>query len=99
MWDLVSENSQMNGHNVVKGPGTDIRDVPKGNKLTLICQRGLFTKKQLQEFQQAAENPERFDDDDFEEGSLNKRKRTDNDFRRIQNTEETKSFFQFKVWL
>ena len=21
MWDLVSENSQMNGHNVVKGPG------------------------------------------------------------------------------
>ena len=79
MWDLVSENSQMNGHNVVKGPGTDIRDVPKGNKLTLICQRGLFTKKQLQEFQQIAENPERFDDDDFEEGSLNKRKRTDND--------------------
>ena len=82
MWDLVSEQAQQRGHCIRQGKGSELRDIPGGNKLLLECTRAGFTHKQLLEFK-AAEGAEI--DDDFEHEK--KRKFTKNSLRKKRAVE------------
>ena len=104
LWDLVSEQAQQRGYCVKQGKGSELRDIPGGNRLVLECSRAGFTDKQLQEFRASEGNDS---DDDFI--IQKKRKFTKKSLQKQKEFPETltldvkkktkKSIVKLQVWL